>query len=294
MKSITMYTLSLLCCLTLYLAPLASANENKTGENDKPATEVAVEISEDEKSEQEDRYWEVELGFIVGFGRNTLDWYNQSRHGNLIHEPWLAGGYYHGDFFVESNPAAGKLITVGYSLVDTDKWQVNLIATPFFLGFDEESQQRGNLLDGTHERETSLDAGIEMMYVSEAGQFGVRALHDTVGAHDGYAVALGYGYPVYLDKMAILPSLNLTYISSETNQYYYGVKSFEARNDLPVYDAGRGFVTKFNLYIEYELSERTALIGFSHLTFLNDDIHHSPLVARNTSFSVGMGMIWIF
>lgn len=295
MKTITTLLLSLLFCLSL--AAFAKADDDQPtlgNETAKEQTDQASSNKDEEAEEEDDTYWEVEVGFIVGIGRSAHDWENQSRHGNIINAPWLAGGYYNGDFFVESNPAAGKLITAGYTVHEDDQWQVNLIATPFFIGFNEDSQQRGNLLNDVLERETSLDAGIEVMYSHKSGQFAMRALQDTIGAHNGYGVAFAYGFPVYLDKMAILPSINLTYISSKSNQYYYGIRPEEVNPDLPEYMPGSGLVTKFNLYLEYELSERTALIGFSHLTFTNDDIHRSPLVARNTSFAIGMGMIWIF
>lgn len=250
--------------------------------------------SSEEQEEQEDSYWEIELGFVFGAGRHSIGSLNKEEDVNFYTSPWLSGGYYNGNFFIESDPANDKFLTLGYTIVDKEQWQLNFIATPFFIGFDEENQQRGDLLTGLDPRTASLDAGLDLSYSNKYGQFGVRGVHDFIGVHSGYGLSLAYGYPIYLDKMAILPSVNVTYIAQETVDYYYGIDEFEQRPDRPLYSPGSGLVTRFNFYLEYELTERTSWITFGHLSLANDAINDSPIVTNSSSYGVGMGIIWIF
>lgn len=247
-----------------------------------------------EEAEESESYWEIEFGFIVGVGKSSLNSLNQSERGNLINEPWFSGGYYNGNFFIESDPANGKPFTLGYTAYETDTLQINTILTPFFVGFDEEHQKRGDMLTGLGNRNGSLDAGIEILSTHKFGQIGFRALRDVVSAHGGFALATAYSYPVYLDKMVIWPSVTVTYASSEVNNHFFGIRPSEVRPDRPLYTAGSGFIAKMAFYLEYELTDRTNLIGFSHYTKTSSDIHQSPLVSRNYSFAAGMGVIWIF
>jgi outer membrane protein len=257
-------------------------------------TEAKDKVATQSEEEDSESFWEVEFGFVVGIGRSSVAGFNQSRHGNLIREPWFSGGYYNGNFFIETDPANGKPLTIGYTGFESDTVQLNFIATPAFVGFDDDMQKRGDSLTGIEDRSTSLDAGFELMSTHPFGQVGVRGLWDVSGVHEGFSLSTAYGYPVYLDKMVIWPSVTVTYINSAAADYYYGINPNEARIDRPIYQASGGLFTKLNLYLEYELPGRASLIGFSHYTISNDSIHQSPLVTYNTSFTVGMGIIWTF
>ena len=278
-------------------------------DNDPQVTEVTVieveqvdeqtqaQLDKQKKKKQQDEeqpYWELEVGGALMLGRYAMDSFNDSETGFYRIAPWLAGGYYDGNFFVESDPGNAKPVTIGYTAYESDDFQLNLVAMPFFSGFNESAQMRGDLITGLEERSASFDAGIEILSSFEHGQVGIRALYDISEIHSGSVVDFVYGYPLYFDKTVVWPSIGVSYVTEEANNYYYGIRQSEVRPDRPFYEVDGGFVTKFNLYFEHELSETNSIIGFSQLNLLNSSIQGSPIVEHSYSFTIGVGYIWIY
>jgi len=268
--------------------------DDESADDNAELTQNTQQTQENQAENEDEAYWEIELGFMVGVGRAVVGSLNQSEQGYLIHGPWFAGGYYNGDFFVESDPGNAKPLTLGYTAYETEQLQVNVIATPFYMGFQEAGQQRGDMLTDLDDRNPSFDAGVEILATYKYGQVGVRVLNDIFNSHSGHTFDVMYGYPVYLDKTVLWPAVGVTYVSNEVNDYYYSIRPHEVRDDRPAYKAGAGFSAKFNLYFEHELTQRTSMIGFSQISILNDEVYNSPLVDHRIGFNLGIGMIWIF
>lgn len=282
-------------------AALAQQIATSAQTDDEHSTEISIievesgdEVTQEQTEPEKQSYWELEVGGAFMLGRYAMDSFNDSERGYYNIAPWLAGGYYNGNFFIESDPGNGKPLTIGYTSYESDSLQINLVGMPFFFGFEEDSQVRGDLLSGLEAREASFDAGIEVLSGFENGQIGVRLLKDISGTHKGAALDVVYGYPLYFDKTVIWPSVGFSYVTDKANNYYYGIRPDEVRQDRPLYQADGGLVAKFNLYFEHELSESNSIIGFSQVNVLNSAIVDSPIVEHRFSWTIGVGYIWIY
>lgn len=264
-----------------------------------PAKVESLQAQSDESNESgepeaPESYWEGEVGLILGLSRQPMGSFDSNENGNVLIGGLFSGGYYNGNFFIETNLAQGKVLTLGYTAYESDDLQLNLIAEPLFLGFDGDNQKRGDLLTGLDERDTSWDAGFELMSSFDFGQLGVRYLHDVSATHKGDALSLTYAYPLFYDKMTIWPSMGLSLINKKTTNYYFGVQVHEARLDRPLYQAGTGVVLKWGVYGEYELTDTWTLLGFARYNLLKGGIGDSPLTTRNNGMVIAAGITWRF
>lgn len=283
-----------LCTLLLFAAvALPSQASSPAGQTAQNASAAEQSLIDDDDAGS-DTYWEAELGVLVGFNKSPMSSVDNNDNGEPFFGAILTAGYYNGNFFVESSPVAGRLMTFGYTALETDDLQLNLIATPAFLGFKESDQQSGNLLSGLDKRDTSFDAGIELVSSLPYGEFKLSLLHDITSTHKGYAFNAGYVYPLRINKFMIAPSIEISVISKKTVDYYYGIRVHEVRADRAFYQGSTGLVTKLGVYGEYQLSEDWTLIGFARYNFFNSGVSDSPLFTRDYRLTIAMGAVWTF
>lgn len=192
--------------------------------------------------------------------------------------------YYGKRFFLES-------LEPGVTLYESDAHTFNLIATPgydrvFFNrkdlqnvvvagastslapGLRAESDQQSFPVGRRH---TTYLAGPEWLfrYRDFIGQ--VNALYEVTGRHDGYELRAAVSAPLVQAKQSLVVSTGLTWKSSATVDYYYGVKDFY-RPD--------GALSPFvKLSYAQPLSQRWTFTAFVHYEYLGDAIADSPIVS---------------
>lgn len=195
--------------------------------------------------------------------------------------------YYGKRFFLES-------LEPGVTLYESDAHTFNLIATPgydrvFFSRKDPQNVivagaglaappglQAANDRSGEESfpvgrRHTTYLAGPEWLfrYRSFIGQ--VNALYEVTGRHDGYELRAAVSAPLVQAKQSLVVSTGLTWKSSATVDYYYGVKDFY-RPD--------GALSPFvKLSYALPLSQRWTFTAFVHYEYLGDAIVDSPIVS---------------
>jgi outer membrane protein len=245
--------------------------------------------------DENNNYWELDLGFSLGFSKSYIQGLNDHKKGDLTASAILSGGYYYRDFFVELSPLIGRPFTLGYSLQRTEHFVVNIITESLFLGFDEADQNHGNQLTGINKRKTSLDAGIEVYYSHPYGETRLRALHDISNTHQGYVIALDYAYPLFLKRWTFWPAYGISWLSNNTTDYYFGIDKNEVKPNRPFYQANNAFTHKLNLYIAYQYNTHLSLIGYGDYILFSNNIKKSPLVVTsNDSYRIGLGVMWSF
>ncbi|NQY64854.1 MAG: MipA/OmpV family protein [Alteromonadaceae bacterium] len=272
--------------------------------NNVQAAETTVSPSQAPKSstdqikeslDEEDSYWELDLGFAVGFNRNYLKGVNDHEIGSFNASVLLSGGYYYKDFFLEVHPLVGRPLTLGYSLQRTKHFVVNIIAESLFSGFDAESQNYGNTLTGINERKTSLDTGIEVYYSYKHGEARFRALHDVSNTHKGLVIAFDYAYPIFMKRWVVWPSYGISWLSDNSTDYYFGIDENEVRADRPFYQPSSSIIHNLRLYSAYQYNAYLSFFAYGSYSIISDNIKKSPLVSPNDdSITLGMGVMWSF
>ncbi|NQY38126.1 MAG: MipA/OmpV family protein [Alteromonadaceae bacterium] len=286
------YIRLIISVLLINLFSNVQAAETKVSQSQSPKSSTD-QIKE--SLDEEDSYWELDLGIAVGFNRNYLKGVNDKEIGTFYRTVLLSGGYYYKDFFVEVHPLVGRPLTLGYSLQRTKHFVVNIIAESIFTGFDADSQNYGDTLTGINDRKTSLDAGIEVYYSYKHGEARFRALHDVSNTHKGYVIAFDYAYPIFMKRWVVWPSYGISWLSDHSTDYYFGINENEARPDRPFYQPGSSIIHNLRLYTAYQYNSYLSFFMHGSYSIVSNDINKSPLVSpNNDSLTLGMGVMWSF
>jgi outer membrane protein len=190
--------------------------------------------------------------------------------------------YYGKRFFLES-------LEPGVTLYESDANTFNLIATP---GFDRVFFSRHDLQNvvvpfsiappsfarvvaeqsfPVGQRHTTYLAGPEWMFRHNDFIGQVSALYEVTGRHKGYELRAAVSAPLIQSKQSLVINAGLTWKSSATVDYYYGVK------DLYRPDGALSPFVKLSYSLP--LSPRWTLIAFAHYEYLADSIVDSPIVS---------------
>jgi len=190
--------------------------------------------------------------------------------------------YYGKRFFLES-------LEPGVTLYESDANTFNLIATP---GFDRVFFSRHDLQNvvvpfsiappsfarvvaeqsfPVGQRHTTYLAGPEWMFRHSDFIGQVSALYEVTGRHKGYELRAAVSAPLIQSKQSLVINAGLTWKSSATVDYYYGVK------DLYRPDGALSPFVKLSYSLP--LSPRWTLIAFAHYEYLADSIVDSPIVS---------------
>jgi MipA family protein len=194
--------------------------------------------------------------------------------------------YYGKRFFLES-------LEPGVTLYESDAHTFNLIASP---GFDRVFFSRSDLQNvvvplasvappgfgdagagadvdvafPVGRRRTTYLAGPEWMFRHDNFIGQVSALYEVTGRHKGYEVRAAVSAPLIQRKQSLVVNAGLTFKSSATVDYYYGV--------LNLYepDSALSPFIKFNYALP--LSDRWTFTAFVHYEHLDGSIVDSPIV----------------
>ena len=90
------------------------------------------------------------------------------------------------------------------------------------------------------------------------------------------------------------PSLSLNWVSSEVNDYEFGVPASSATNLRPAYSPGSSSSIKLGLSTFVELSEDWRLILTISGEKLDDAVTNSPIVADDTVINGFAGITYTF
>jgi MipA family protein len=219
---------------------------------------------------------ELDITLSLGYGTRTNPIIDKSDI-PLFAIPSVS--YYGKRFFLES-------LEPGFTVHEGARHTLNLIATP---GYDRVFFSRGDLQNliipatfgvqggeeavgeiRPHSRHTAYFAGPEWLfrYGSFIGQ--VNALYEFTGRHDGYELRAAVSAPLIETRHSLVVSGGGTWKSSETVDYYYGVRG--------LYEAGSVFCPFLKLSFARPLSDRWTLNAFVHYEHLGSAITDSPLV----------------
>jgi len=121
------------------------------------------------------------------------------------------------------------------------------------------------------QRHTTYLAGPEWMFRHNDFIGQVSALYEVTGRHKGYELRAAVSAPLIQSKQSLVINAGLTWKSSATVDYYYGVK------DLYRPDGALSPFVKLSYSLP--LSPRWTLIAFAHYEYLADSIVDSPIVS---------------
>jgi outer membrane protein len=193
---------------------------------------------------------------------------------------------------------------VGRTLVDKEHFTLNAVARlnsdrVFFSKTDTEYVELFSFAGATTEmppqpievpdRDYALEAGLELLSDGEWGFAQLAAHRDVSDTHDGYEVFANYGRRFRRNRWFIEPSLGASYKSARMNDYYWGVRPFEANLELPEYSAGAGWNTHARLAASYQITRNWSFVASARYERLSSEAAASPLVAERSVKSAFLG-----
>lgn len=272
--------------IMLLLAPYVSYGQSVDKEN-----REAVEQTE---QKSDGFYWEADLGLLLSFQKILIpDVYDEDESLGL--SVILAGGAYYDNFFVEASPLSGRPLTFGYSLYSQEDQQVNIIAESLFFELSEEDKEKGSVLDGIRDRESSMEFGIEYFAIFKKFDVRFKLMHDGLNKHNGSLASFEISRPFFTRHVLVMPGIAVYYIDDNAANYYYGVSQEEVSDVRPVYEATSSIFATARLYLERPINDDWSLVSSASYTAVSSGVSDSPILrGRNSSYSFNVGVLWTF
>ena len=174
---------------------------------------------------------------------------------------------------------------IGYSVIDNESFQLDLVGRLRAIGLDPDEEQEWNGLD---ERKPGFDAGVSMLWETGFGELNIDLLTDASNKSKGQEAVFAYAYPISQGRWTLRPEIGVSWQSSDLVDYYFGVDAHESRVGRAAYEADATLTPFAGVQFEYALYERTQLLGGVGVARLGDGINDSPIVDDR---GVGVGYL---
>jgi len=182
-------------------------------------------------------------------------------------------------------------ISGGYRLIKAGGFSVGPTVRPRFEGYDASDS---SALAGMKNRNATVDGGIDVAWRTDWGLLSAVTVTDMLGAHDGYEIELSYTARFTRANFDFIPGFALTWRNSNLVDYYYGVKTSEARAGRPAYSPDAALTPLVRLAIQRDLKKRWGLLFATQYEWLASEMRDSPIVDDDGILSVLLGVTYSF
>jgi outer membrane protein len=189
-------------------------------------------------------------------------------------------------FFGKTNTRYVNFAYTGYGLTAA------LPASPSGPGLD--SQNTPPVEVNPPDRDYAIEAGVETLLDGDWGAATLHAFHDVSGTHGGYELSAHYSRRWTTGRLTIAPTIGVSYMSAQMNEYYWGVHADEASVALSEYRAGAGVNVDGGLVANYYLTRNLRLALSVNYERLADEIAASPLAEDDYVLAYFSGLAWTF
>lgn len=179
----------------------------------------------------------------------------------------------------------------GYRLFRKGGWSLGPVLQPRFDGYESDDSSD---LAGMEDRDWTVDGGVGLSWLTDYGLIGLSWVTDLFGKHDGQEVELSYTALFSKGGFDFIPSVGLRYKTDNLVDYYYGVKSDEARAGRPSYEADAATDPFVRVAVRRKLVGKWSLLGAVQYEWFDSEIKDSPIVdqSQDVSFVAGVLYSW--
>ncbi|MCG8617174.1 MAG: MipA/OmpV family protein [Desulfobacterales bacterium] len=183
-------------------------------------------------------------------------------------------------------------LALTYSFYRTDRLDLAVKgAVDFGGGYDPEDS---SYLTGMDELDTVYTAGLTGAFRIGEWDLGLEVLQDVSGEHDGQEVEVSVARTWMIGAFEFTPAVNLTWMSGDATDYYYGVSTREARADRAAYSPGAGFEAEVELMVQRPIYGDFTAIGVAGITAFGSEITNSPIVDEDYAGELVLGVMYSF
>lgn len=186
------------------------------------------------------------------------------------------------------------LITLGYNVLNTERWSFDLHHSMNHRDLDYYYQRNGNeVLDQRISRSKpgvritgSFDQRDVQFVIAKAsgGDYSSNGLYASAWLTDRYQY---FNWNFYL-------TLGLQYRSDKAVNYFYGVSEAQATNLLPQYQGDAGFEVTGQLGVDYPITRHWVFESYIRRTQLPSGITDSPFLEENHLSEAAVSVKYVF
>ena len=175
-------------------------------------------------------------------------------------------------------------------------WESGRLAVDVFIQprLDQLDPDDSDALSGMEFRRRTLEGGLSAGWRWNGWRLSGTVLTDLLDRHEGREAEIDLGYRVGPPFAFVRPSLSATWQSQALTDYYYGVRSAEARPHRPAYTAGEALNYSASIAGRYSFTRALGAFALVRHTWLDDAIADSPIVARDHRWSAILALTYTF
>jgi outer membrane protein len=171
----------------------------------------------------------------------------------------------------------------GYDFVQSERLTARVLAQVRFRDLDP---AESDFLQGMDPRGGSADAGLEVLFRGRPVGFRVNFLTDILGRDNGQEASFLAVTGAPLGRVLLLVGFGPRWESARRVDYYYGVTEEEARPGRPFFRGEATWSWDLNLTAIYDISSKWNLMALLNREGLGSNIRESPLVERDSAYTL--------
>jgi outer membrane protein len=182
----------------------------------------------------------------------------------------------------------GLLDGLRYAVIDDTDLTLQLVLAPRI--YQTIVDNSGDPLDGV-DRTPSGEAGIEAKFqLSDFTQVNLRAVQEVTGVNGGSEVVLELRQTFIAGFLPVYVGGGVTWQSGDLARYAWGVFPDEATATRPAYAPGDVLIPNLAVGTFIPLGDKTSVIGALRVDLLPAAVIDSPIVGRDRTTSVFIGV----
>jgi len=203
-------------------------------------------------------------------------------------EPTLFGRYENGRLEI----LAYEGLDATFRLLSNERLSVSLSSSlQIEEGYDADDSA---YFDGMDEIGTPYGAGIQLAAAWGNFEAKLAVEQDVSGEHDGQEAEGSLRYATVFAGFELLSELNLSWMSGDVAEYYYGVSDAESRPNRPAYSPGPSFEIGVELMVQRPLGAGFTTVGQVEVSTVGGEIKDSPLVDSDYEIEGALGVMYSF
>lgn len=201
---------------------------------------------------------------------------------------------YEGPLFYIQGGGLGYKAQAGYKVIEKRNF---MLALALELGADEWDASDSDDFKQFDDRDRAYHLGAEVSYRPGREVVSLGVFGDISDEHDGYFVRAGYRYLLTINpSLVMFPYGNISYLSSDYGNFYWGVTQREADriDGVEAYGVGSALRVQGGLGSSYSVTERVKVNANAAVGWLEDDVKDSPIVNDNWEAQLMLGASYTF
>ena len=180
----------------------------------------------------------------------------------------------------------------GYLIAEEDDYSLSIAISGDSL--DGERTDGDSQLAGMGDVDSGINLKLEGETFTQFGLLSASIAQDISNEHDGTEVSFGWGMPVELSGVEVIPSVYASWMSGDLTNHYFGVSTNKATANRSAYTAGDAWRYGVEVMAHYPLTPEWNLMGGVGIEWYSDEITDSSIVDEDRSIGGFIGVSYSF